>query len=223
MSHLLPNANQVNLTHPIPPITASWRHCAVSWNKPLAPSVNPYEPVPHYLLLLVHSHSLIPCILYLPSSTHRSTYQHWPLPKQHNHFFAIFDPSQIAYTVPEEQHEAINDNWENQEAWENKDGWNHADNWNKQETQPQLHTAEWIYWMFNHININQIREIAGHLFAQNFRNQFEEANRFPFHANTPHPSIPELKGSTIEEEEEDQWEINTNNEILSLGNFENTE
>ena len=24
---------------------------------------------------------------YLLSSTHRSTYQHWPLPKQHNHFF----------------------------------------------------------------------------------------------------------------------------------------
>ena len=58
--------------------------------------------------------------------------------------FAISDPSQITYTVPEEQYEAINNNWENQEAWENKDGWNHTDDWNKQETQHQLHTAEWI-------------------------------------------------------------------------------
>ena len=39
--------------------------------------------------------------------------------------FAISDPSQIAYVVPEEQHEAFNDNWGNQ------DGWNHADDWNK--------------------------------------------------------------------------------------------
>ena len=36
--------------------------------------------------------------------------------------FAISDPSQIAYVVPEEQHEAVNDNWGNQEAWGNKDG-----------------------------------------------------------------------------------------------------
>ena len=77
--------------------------------------------------------------------------------------------------------------------------------------------------MFDHVNINQIREIAEHLFAQNFRNQFEEANGFPFHANTPHPSILELKESIVEEEEEDQWEIHTNNEIPGLGNFENTE
>ena len=137
--------------------------------------------------------------------------------------FAISDPSQITYIVSEEQHEAVNDNWENQEAWGNEDGWNHADDWNEQETQPQLHTAEWIDWVFNHVNINQIREITGRFFAQNFRNQFEEANRFPFHANTPHPSIPELEESTVQEEEQDQWEINTNDEILGLGNFENTE
>ena len=77
--------------------------------------------------------------------------------------------------------------------------------------------------MFNHVNINQIREITGCLFAQNFWNQFEEANRFPFHADIPHPSILELEESTVQEEQQDQWEINTNDEILSLGNFENAE
>ena len=81
--------------------------------------------------------------------------------------FAISDPLQIAYTVPEEQHKAINNNWGNQEAWENKDGC-HTDDWNEQEIQPQLHTAEWVDWVFDHVNINQIREIAGCLFAQNF-------------------------------------------------------
>ena len=137
--------------------------------------------------------------------------------------FAISDPLQIAYVVPEEQHEAVNDNWGKQEAWGNEDGWNHADDWNEQETQPQLHTAGWIDWVFDHVNINQIREIAGHLFAQNFWNQFEEANRFPFHSDTPHPSILELEESTVQEEQQDQWEINTNDEIPGLGNFENTE
>ena len=133
--------------------------------------------------------------------------------------FAISDPSQIAYTVLEEQHEVNNDNWGNQEAWENEDGWNHTDDWNKQETQPQLHTAEWIDWVFDHVNINQIREITGRLFTQNFRNQFEEANRFHFHADTLHPSILELEESTIEKEQQDQWEINTNDKIPGLGNF----
>ena len=70
--------------------------------------------------------------------------------------FSISNPSQITYTVPEEQHKAINNNWGNQEAWGNEDGWNHADDWNKQETRRQLYTAEWIDWVFDHININQI-------------------------------------------------------------------
>ena len=61
-----------------------------------------------------------------------------------------------------------------------------------------------IDWVFDHVNINQIREITGCLFAQNFWNQFEEANRFPFHADTLHPSILELEESTIEEQEQDQ-------------------
>ena len=77
--------------------------------------------------------------------------------------------------------------------------------------------------MFDHVNINQIREITGCLFAQNFRNQFEKANRFPFHTDTPHPSILELEESTVQEEQQDQWEINTNDEIPGLGNFENAE
>ena len=74
-----------------------------------------------------------------------------------------------------------------------------------------------------YVNINQIREIAGRLFAQHFRTQFEEVNGFPFHADTPHPSIPELKDSPVEEQQQDQWEINTNDEIPGLGNFENAE
>ena len=77
--------------------------------------------------------------------------------------------------------------------------------------------------MFNHVNINQIREIGKRLFAQNFRNQFEEANKFPFHTNTPHPSILELKESTVQEQQQNQWKINTNDEIPGLGNFENVE
>ena len=137
--------------------------------------------------------------------------------------FAISDPSQIAYTVPEEQHEVINNNWGNQEAWGNEDGWIPADNQNVLDTQPQLHTSQWIDWVFDHISIHQIREIAGCLFAQNFCTQFEEANGYPFQADTLHPSIPELKESPVEEEQQDQWEINTNDEIPGLGNFENAE
>ena len=73
------------------------------------------------------------------------------------------------------------------------------------------------------MSIHQIREIAGRLFAQNFCIQFEEANGYPFHIDTPHPSILELEESPVEEEEQDQWEINTNDKIPDLGNFENAE
>ena len=43
------------------------------------------------------------------------------------------------------------------------------------------------------------------------------------YTDTPHPSIPELEESTVQEEQQDQWEINTNDEIPGLGNFENAE
>ena len=55
--------------------------------------------------------------------------------------FAISNPSQITYTVPEEQHEVINDNWGNQEAWKNEDSWIPADDQDILDTQPQLHTS----------------------------------------------------------------------------------
>ena len=112
--------------------------------------------------------------------------------------FDISDPSQIAYTVPEEQHKAINNNWENQ------DGWIPADNWNILDTQPQLHTSQWIDWVCDHMSIYQIREITGCLFAQNFHTQFEEVNGYPFHADTPHLSIPEIEESPVEGEQQDQ-------------------
>ena len=137
--------------------------------------------------------------------------------------FAISNPSQIAYITPEEHHEATNNNWGNQDNWGNEDGWNHTDDWTPAENQPHTSTPEWIDWVFNYVNINQIREIAGCLFAWNFCTQFEEANGYPFHADTPHPSIPELEETPVEEEQQDQWEINTNEEIPGLGNFENTE
>ena len=120
----------------------------------------------------------------------------------------------------EEQYEAINDNWGNKEAWWNKDSWIPADDQNVLDTQPQLHTSQWIDWVFDHISIHQIREIIGCLFAQNFCTQFEEANGYPFHTDTLHPSILELEESPVEEEEQDQWEINTNDEITGLDNFE---
>ena len=80
-----------------------------------------------------------------------------------------------------------------------------------------------IGYLTTYVSIHQIREIAGCLFAQNFHTQFEEANGYPFQADTLHPSIPELKESPVEEEQQDQWEINTNDEIPGLGNFENAE
>ena len=78
--------------------------------------------------------------------------------------------------------------------------------------------------MFDHVSIHQIREITGHLFVQNFHIQFEEANSYPFHADTPHLSIPQLEESLVKEEEEQaQWEIGTNDKIPGLGNFKNAE
>ena len=98
-------------------------------------------------------------------------------------------------------------NWKNQEAWENEDGWIPVDDQNVLDTQPQLHTSQWIDWVFDHASIHQIKEITEHLFAQNFRTQFEEANKYPFHTDTLHPSIPELEESPVKEQQQDQWEI----------------
>ena len=84
-------------------------------------------------------------------------------------FFAITDLSLVSYVVlkgeTQEQQEEVNNSWENQEAWGNKDGWNHADDWTPAENQSHISTPEWIDWVFNYVNINQIREIAGCLCA----------------------------------------------------------
>ena len=61
------------------------------------------------------------------------------------------------------------------------------------------------------------------IFESTFASTRVRRNRYPFHADTPHPSIPELEETPVEEEQQDEWEINTNEEIPDLGNFENTE
>ena len=140
--------------------------------------------------------------------------------------FAITDPSLVSYIVLQgetQEQEEVDNSWGNQEGWGNEVGWNHADDWTPAENQPHISTPEWIDWVFNYVNINQIREITGHLFAQNFRTQFEEANGYPFHTDTPYPSIPELKDSPVEEQQQNQSEINSNDEIPGLGNFENAQ
>jgi hypothetical protein len=69
------------------------------------------------------------------------------------------------------------------------------------------------------INLDQIREIAGRLFSENFRANYEAEHGIPFRVVTPEPSIPELKEEPTEEAP-DQWEIGSNDEIPGLGNFE---
>ena len=60
------------------------------------------------------------------------------------------------------------------------------------------HLSGLIGYSTMYVNINQIREIAGRLFAQHFRTQFEEVNGYPSQADTPHPSIPELEDSLLQ-------------------------
>jgi hypothetical protein len=79
-------------------------------------------------------------------------------------------------------------------------------------------TPEWIDWVFAHINLDQIREIAGRLFTQNFRANYEAEHGIPFRVVTPEPSIPELEEEPTEEAQ-GQWEIGSNVEIPGFGNF----
>jgi hypothetical protein len=149
--------------------------------------------------------------------------------------FAIYNPAELQYRFgpPQEKvHEHdwntnwnaqddINNNWDDHESQvNNNEDWNHADDWTAGlGNQPKLHTPEWIDWVFAYISLDQIREIAGRLFAQNFRTQYKAKHGIPFCVATPEPSIPELEEEPIEEAQ-GQWEIGSNDEIPRFGNFE---
>jgi hypothetical protein len=149
--------------------------------------------------------------------------------------FAIYNPAELQYWFgpPQEKvrehdwntnwntQDDVNNTWDDHESQVNNDeDWNHTDDWTAGlENQPQLNTPEWIDWVFAHINLDQIREIAGQLFSQNFRANYEAEHGIPFRVATPEPSIPELKEEPTEEAP-DQWEIGSNDEIPGLGNFE---
>jgi hypothetical protein len=140
---------------------------------------------------------------------------------------AIYNPAELRYcsnsakeTLEYPVEDDWNNNWNDNEDQDNNEGWNHADDWTPGlGNQPQLNTPEWIDWVFAYISLDQIREIAGCLFAQNFRTQYEAEHRIPFRIVTPEPSIPELEEEPVEEAQ-GQWEIGSNDEIPGLGNFE---
>jgi hypothetical protein len=149
--------------------------------------------------------------------------------------FAIYNPAELQYRTgpPQEkvrehdwntnwnEKEEVNNDWDNHISQVDNDAdWNQPDDWiTGLASQPQFNTPEWVDWVFNHININQIREITGRLFAQNFRANYEAAHGVPFRVGTPEPSIPELEEEPVEEAQ-GQWEIGSNDEIPGFGNFE---
>jgi hypothetical protein len=111
-----------------------------------------------------------------------------------------------------------NNNWDDHESQDNN-AWNHADDWTPGlGNQPQVSTPEWVDWVFAYISIDRIREIAGHLFAQNFRSNYEAKHKIPFHVVTPKPSISELEEEPVKEVQ-GQWEIGSNDESPRLGSF----
>jgi hypothetical protein len=149
--------------------------------------------------------------------------------------FAIYNLAELQYRTgpPQEkvrehdwdtnwnEEEEVNNNWDNHVSQVDNDAdWNQPNDWiTGLASQPQFNTPEWIDWVFNHINISQIREIAGRLFAQNFRANYEAEHGVPFRVGTPEPSIPELEEEPVEEAQ-GQWEIGSNDEIPGFGNFE---
>jgi hypothetical protein len=149
--------------------------------------------------------------------------------------FAIYNPAELQYRTgpPQEkvrehnwdtnwnEEEEVNNDWDNHVSQVDNDAdWNQPDDWiTGLASQPQFNTPEWVDWVFNHININQIREIAGRLFAQSFRANYEAEHGVPFRIATPEPSIPELEEEPVEEAQ-GQWEIGSNDEIPGFGNFE---
>jgi hypothetical protein len=138
----------------------------------------------------------------------------------------IYNPAALSYrlnSIKETLEYAVeddwNNNWDNHES-QNDNAWNNADDWTPGlGNQPQMSIPEWIDWVFTYISIDQIREIAGRLFAQNFRANYEAEHRIPFRDVTPEPSIPELEEQPVEEAQ-GQWEIGSNDEIPGFGNFE---
>jgi hypothetical protein len=149
--------------------------------------------------------------------------------------FAIYNPAELQYRTspPQEkvqehnwdtnwnEEEEVNNDWDNHVSQVDNDAdWNQPDGWiTGLASQPQFNTPKWVDWVFNHININQIREIAGRLFAQSVRANYEAEHGVPFRIATPEPSIPELEEEPVEEAQ-GQWEIGSNDEIPGFGNFE---
>jgi hypothetical protein len=89
---------------------------------------------------------------------------------------AIYNPAELGChtdTTKETLEEPVEHDWDNNwNVTKNQDvgqGWNHDDDWTVGlGNQPQLNTLEWIDWVFAYICLDQIGEIAGCLFAQNF-------------------------------------------------------
>jgi hypothetical protein len=140
---------------------------------------------------------------------------------------AIYNPAELSYhsnstkeILEEPVEDNWNNNWNNTKEQDNNEGLNHADDWTPGlRNQPQLNTPEWIDWVFAYISLDQIREITGRFFSQNFRSNYNAEHGIPFHIITPEPSIPKLEEGPVEEAQ-GQWEIGSNNEIPGLGNFE---
>jgi hypothetical protein len=149
--------------------------------------------------------------------------------------FAIYNPAELQYRFgpPQEKvrehdwntnwnaQDDVNNNWDDHESQVNNDkDWNHTDDWTAGlGNQPQLNMPEWIDWVFAYISLDQIREIAGRLFAQNFRTNYKAEHGIPFRVVTPEPDISQLEEESVEEAQ-DQWEIGSNDEIPGFGNFE---
>jgi hypothetical protein len=88
-------------------------------------------------------------------------------------FLVIYNSTELGYhsnttkdTLEEPADNHWNNNWNNNKDQNINEGWNHANDWTPGlGNQPQLNTPEWIDWAFAYISIDQIREIAGCLFA----------------------------------------------------------
>jgi hypothetical protein len=140
--------------------------------------------------------------------------------------FAIYNPAELQYWSGSLKEKVREHDWNtNWNAQDDQDSYNHFNNENAwtapQYTadQPHTDTPESNDWVFAHINLDQIREIAGQLFSQNFRANYEAEHGVPFCVVTPKPSIPDLEEEPAVEAQ-DQWEIGSNDEIPGFGNFE---
>jgi hypothetical protein len=140
--------------------------------------------------------------------------------------FTIYNPAELHYWSGSPEGKVREYDWIiNWNSQDNQDSYNHFHNENTWITpqfaadQPHTDIPEWIDWVFAHINLDQIREITGHLFSQNFRTNYEAEHGVPFCVVTPEPSIPELEEEPVKEAQA-QWEIGSNDEIPGFCNFE---